>query len=230
MTDWKTYKGQTPWACISPGNSTSYNEGSSIAESPIVSGGTAVWKVGETGVAITTTHNPCKYWYSQKQYAVIQQMGYYSVSETSAYTDPFTLSNLGLIDESLSTIVVPAMGPKSVTRNSVGVSLSQTGSVSEIVLIGTNHYNVLVPRNYVSPSNQFSVMSSMYNGNYTERQLFTSPVFVVDTVAKWQIRLKIASPFLCKWIKITFPNEWGVSLNAGFCGSYYADIANIQVL
>jgi hypothetical protein len=156
-------------------------------------------------------------------------MGYYSLSETSPYTDSFILEDRGLVDETLSTRLVPALGPKYGVGNSVGVSLSRTGRVSTIILTGTNHTNVVIPRVYNSTSNQFSIMSSMTNGDYTERQLFTAPAFVVAIVGTWKIVFKIATPFLCKWLKIVFPRDWGVFVSGGWIGDYELDIANIQV-
>ena len=62
MVDWLTYKGQNPWTCVALHDKVEYNEGSYVAKSPEVSGGTPIWEVGKTGPAITDTHVPCGYW------------------------------------------------------------------------------------------------------------------------------------------------------------------------
>jgi len=51
-----------PWVPWNVDQKVEFNEGSRIVKSPAVSGGTPVWKVGETGPAITDTHVPCGYW------------------------------------------------------------------------------------------------------------------------------------------------------------------------
>ena len=53
MVDWLTYKGQNPWTCVALHDKVEYNEGSYVAKSPEVSGGTPIWEVGKTGPAIT---------------------------------------------------------------------------------------------------------------------------------------------------------------------------------
>jgi hypothetical protein len=63
MVDWLTYKGQNPWTCVALHDKVEYNEGSYVAKSPEVFGGTPIWKVGKTGPAITDTHIPCGYWF-----------------------------------------------------------------------------------------------------------------------------------------------------------------------
>ena len=63
MVDWLTYKGQNPWTCVALHDKVEYNEGSYVAKSPEVFGGTPIWKVGKTGPAITDTHVPCGYWF-----------------------------------------------------------------------------------------------------------------------------------------------------------------------
>ncbi len=61
MTDWKTYKRQTPFQFTVP-PSESYNEGNKIAFSPKIPGKSPVWSMNMSGVAITPTHTPCRYW------------------------------------------------------------------------------------------------------------------------------------------------------------------------
>ena len=61
MTDWKTYKRQTPFQFIVP-PSESYNEGNKIAFSPKIPGKSPVWGMDRSGVPITPTHTPCRYW------------------------------------------------------------------------------------------------------------------------------------------------------------------------
>jgi len=63
MADWLTYKGQYPWLCDPVVDKVEYNEGSSITKSPRVSGGSPIWKVNQSGPAITPTHIPCGYWF-----------------------------------------------------------------------------------------------------------------------------------------------------------------------
>lgn len=61
MTDWKSYKSQTPFQfVVAP--SESYNEGNKIAFSPKIPGKSPVWSMNMSGVAITPTHTPCRYW------------------------------------------------------------------------------------------------------------------------------------------------------------------------
>ena len=63
MTDWLTYKGQYPWLCDPVVDKVEYNEGSRITKSPRVSGGSPIWKVNQSGPAITDHHAPCGYWF-----------------------------------------------------------------------------------------------------------------------------------------------------------------------
>ena len=63
MVDWKIYKGQHPWLCDPVVDKVEYNEGSSITKSPRVSGGSPIWKVNQSGPAITDHHAPCGYWF-----------------------------------------------------------------------------------------------------------------------------------------------------------------------
>jgi hypothetical protein len=51
-----------PWVPWNVDQKVEFNEGSSITKSPSVSGGSPIWKVGETGPAITSGHIPCGYW------------------------------------------------------------------------------------------------------------------------------------------------------------------------
>jgi hypothetical protein len=61
MTNWKSYKSQTPFQfVVAP--SESYNEGNKIAFSPKIPGKSPVWSMNMSGVAITPTHTPCRYW------------------------------------------------------------------------------------------------------------------------------------------------------------------------
>ncbi|OQB01554.1 MAG: hypothetical protein BWY21_02298 [Parcubacteria group bacterium ADurb.Bin216] len=57
-----TYTEPVVWPLSPITNKHEYNEGSYIAKSPEVSGGTPTWEVGKTGPAITDTHVPCGYW------------------------------------------------------------------------------------------------------------------------------------------------------------------------
>ena len=61
MTDWKTYKSQTPFQFI-VAPSESYNEGNKIAFSPKIPGKSPVWGMDRSGIPITPTHTPCRYW------------------------------------------------------------------------------------------------------------------------------------------------------------------------
>jgi len=63
MADWLTYKGQYPWLCDPVVDKVEYNEGSRITKSPRVSGGSPIWKVNQSGPAITDTHISCGYWF-----------------------------------------------------------------------------------------------------------------------------------------------------------------------
>jgi len=65
MTDWLTYKGQYPWLCDPVIDKPEYNEGSSITKRSGISGGSPIWKVNQSGPAITPTHIPCGYWTNQ---------------------------------------------------------------------------------------------------------------------------------------------------------------------
>lgn len=61
MSNWKSYKSQTPFQfVVAP--SESYNEGNKIAFSPKIPGKSPVWSMNMSGVAITPTHTPCRYW------------------------------------------------------------------------------------------------------------------------------------------------------------------------
>lgn len=61
MPNWKSYKSQTPFQfVVAP--SESYNEGNKIAFSPKIPGKSPVWSMNMSGVAITPTHTPCRYW------------------------------------------------------------------------------------------------------------------------------------------------------------------------
>ena len=126
MVDWLTYKGQNPWTCVALHDKVEYNEGSYIAKSPKVSGGTPTWEIGKTGPAITDTHVPCGYWFKDydsdsqlRRICLGLEMGY---TKTSMIVDEQQIlyvkdSNGDTVDCQITTWTLDGVGSLS---NSVG--------------------------------------------------------------------------------------------------------------
>jgi len=126
MVDWLTYKGQNPWTCVALHDKVEYNEGSYIAKSPKVSGGTPTWEIRKTGPAITDTHVPCGYWFKDydsdsqlRRICLGLEMGY---TKTSMIVDEQQIlyvkdSNGDTVDCQITTWTLEGVGSLS---NSVG--------------------------------------------------------------------------------------------------------------
>ena len=125
MTDWKTYIGQYPWACTAPSNLVEYNEGPSIVKAPVLSGGTPIWKVNQTGPAITDTHIPCGYWF--KDYDSDSQLRRICFGLEMGYT------KTDMVVDEQQTLYVKDSNGDTVACPITVWTLSGVGSLSESV-------------------------------------------------------------------------------------------------
>ena len=164
MVDWLTYKGQNPWTCVALHDKVEYNEGSYIAKSPKVSGGTPTWEIGKTGPAITDTHVPCGYWFkdydSDSQLRRIcfglemgytktdmvvdeQQTLYVKDSNGDTVACPitvWTLSGVGSLSESVvPTTVYTAPSYSGAGADSATITLWCGGAVKDTLVISVAH-------------------------------------------------------------------------------------------
>ena len=123
MVDWLTYKGQNPWTCVALHDKVEYNEGSYVAKSPEVSGGTPIWEVGRTGPAITDTHVPCGYWF--KDYDSDSQLRRICLGLTMGYT------KTDMVVDEQQTLYVKDSNGDTVACPITTWTLSGAGSISE---------------------------------------------------------------------------------------------------
>lgn len=164
MTDWLTYKSQYPWLCDPVVDKVEYNEGSYIAKSPKVSGGTPTWEIRKTGPAITAAHIPCGYWFKDydsnsqlRRICIGLEMGY---TKTAMVVDEqqtlyvkdsngdtvdcqittWTLSGVGSLSASVgSTTVYTAPSSSIPGADSATITLWCGGAVKDTLVVSVAH-------------------------------------------------------------------------------------------
>jgi len=155
MVDWLTYKGQNPWTCVALHDKVEYNEGSYIAKSPKVSGGTPTWEIGKTGPAITDTHVPCGYWfkpiplkcncrdtivYTSLQMSINQQqtLSASGIQSDECYSWAITRGGGSLSALTGKSVVYTAPATNVNCNQNPTIALSCGGSVVDTVTIAVN--------------------------------------------------------------------------------------------